>query len=138
MVPHAPVLQPTPTAPPPSAPSVETREIVIPSQPGAGALRQQVAARLEALSNAVVTKARFTVFLEVSSGDLSTLPQAIRGGISGPGSLTAEVAISTEQPRSKGEVEQFVERLPNLSGASYSARLEVQLASPLDEGAEHA
>jgi hypothetical protein len=69
---------------------------------------------------------------------LSTLPQAIRGSISGPGSITAEITITTEQPSSKGEVEQFVERLPNVPGASYSARLDVQVPSPQEERTEHA
>jgi hypothetical protein len=130
--------QPPTTPPPPPVGRTETREVVIPSQQGVGALRQQVAARLEGVSGAVVTKARFAIFLEVSSGDLSTLPQAIRGSISGPGSITAEITITTEQPSSKGEVEQFVERLPNVPGASYSARLDVQVPSPQEERTEHA
>jgi hypothetical protein len=134
--PRPPGPQPLTAVPPPPLPGVETREIVVPSQPGAGALRQQVAARLEALPGAVVTKARFTIFLEISSGDLSTLPQAIRGSISGSGSLTAEITITTEDLSTKGEVEQFVERLPSLPGASYSARLEVQVTLPQEERAE--
>lgn len=136
--PRPPGPSPPATAPHPPVSKVETREIVIPSQPGAGALRQQVASRLEAVSGAVVTKARFTIFLETSSGDLSTLPQAIRGSISGPGSLTAEITITTEQLCSKSEVEQFVERLPSLPGAFYSARLEVQIAQPEEQGDERA
>lgn len=138
VAPRPPGPQP-PTIPPPlPVGRAETREVVIPSQPGVGALRQQVAARLEGVSGAVVSKARFAIFLEVSSGDLSALPQAIRGNISGPGSLTAEITITTEQPTSKSEVEQFVERLPNVPGASYSARLDVQVPPPQEERAERA
>jgi len=131
--PHSPTaVSPTPFA------RLETRELVIPPQPGAGALRQQIAARLEAVPEATVKRVRFTVFLEASSGDLSSLPQSVRGSTSGPGSLTAEITISTDHLSAKGEVEQFVERLPNLPGAFYGARLEVQVPLPQEEEEERA
>src|ERR1035437_9435411 len=44
--------QPPTTPPPPPVGRTETREVVIPSQQGVGALRQQVAARLEGVSAA--------------------------------------------------------------------------------------
>jgi len=138
MQPQPPVAQPPVGVPSVVAPAAETREIVVPGQPGAGALRQQIAARLEPLVGAVVTKARFTVFLEITSGDLSALPPAIRGSLSGAASLTAEINIASEQLGGKGQVEQFVERLPNLPGAFYSARLEVSLPASQDGRAERA
>jgi len=107
--------------------------MTIPSQPGAGALRQQLAARLQPLDGVVVSKVRFTIFLESATGDLSALPQSLRGNLSGAGSLTAEVTITKEQVGSKGEVEQLAERLPSFPGATYSARLEMVIPLPTEE-----
>lgn len=117
----------------PPAPQMRTEEMTIPSQPGAGALRQQLAARLQPLAGAVVSKVRFTIFLESATGDLSALPQSLRGNLSGAGSLTAEVTITKEQVGGKGEVEQLAERLPSFPGATYSARLEMIISLPVEE-----
>lgn len=112
--------------------------MTIPSQPSAGALRQQLAARLQPLDGVVVKKARFTIFLESATGDLSTLPQSLRGNLSGAGALTAEITITKEQVGGKGQVEQLAERLPSFPEATYSARLEVEIPAQTsvdDEGA---
>jgi hypothetical protein len=111
---------------------------VIPSQPLAGALRQQVAASVQPLDGAIITKARFTIFLDSAVGDLSALPQSLRGSLSGAGSLTAEITISKEQIGGKGDVEQLAERLPSFPEASYSARLEVLIPPPAAGEAERA
>lgn len=111
----------------------EQSEIMIPSQPGPGALRQQLASRLQQIDGVRVSRVRFTIFLESVSGDLSALPQALRGNLSGAGSLTAEVTITKEEAGGKGDVEQLAERLPNFPGASYSARLEILVPVSAEE-----
>ena len=122
----------TPAVPPPVSPGrpsgpvghgAESQEFVIPPQTNPGALREQLASRLQSIPNAKVSRLQVTIYLEGSAGDLSALPQALRGGLSGPGSLTAEVVITKDGVGGKAEVEQFAERLPVFAGASYQARL---------------
>ena len=103
----------------------QVEEISVPAQPGAGGLRQALAQRLQGREGVKVRRARFTIFLEHATGDLSTLPASLRGSLSGSGALTAEITIAKEEVGGKGEVEQLAERLPNVAGAMYSARLEV-------------
>lgn len=97
----------------------------------AGALRQEVASRLQATGATKVLKAQFKVFVEQTLGDLSVFPAALRGSLSGQGALSAEVTITKEGEFAKGQVEQMAESLPSLPGGEYSVRLEVLL----DEGA---
>ena len=131
--PPVPGPQPPGRVPPPTPPGREQSEIVIPSQPGSGALRQQLASRLQQIDGVQVSRARFTIFLESASGDLSTLPSSLRGNLSGAGSLTAEITITKEEVGGKGDVEQLAERLPNFPGASYSARLEILVPASAEE-----
>lgn len=123
---------PTP-GPPPLPPRQGTRDLVVAPQPSIGSLRQEVAARLQGLGSPAVIRVRFTVFLDNRSGDLSTLPAWLRGSLSGPGSLTAEITIAKENVGGKGDVEQLVERLPVVPGATYGARLEVSAQEPSEE-----
>jgi hypothetical protein len=138
------VAPPSATPPPPSVavprPAIQgrTESISIPSQPSAGALRQQLAARLQPLDGAFVSKVRFTIFLESVSGDLSSLPPALRGNLSGGGSLTAEIAITKEQVGGKADIEQLVERLPTFPGASYAAQLDAIVPTPASAETESA
>ncbi|MBA7612089.1 hypothetical protein ES703_19323 [subsurface metagenome] len=113
---------------PPTVP-LSRKEISIPPQTGAGKLRQVVAARLQDLLDAKVKRVRATIFFERSTGDLSSLPPAIRGNLSGEGSLTAELIVTKDGEFSKGEVEQIIESLPSLPGADYGARLDVEIPS---------
>ncbi len=109
-------------------PFLERVEIPVPPQPGIGALRQEVAARLQEARGGKIAKVRFTLFLHHSTGDLSALPASLRGGLAGPGSLTAEITIIKEGDFSKAEVEQMIERLPSLPHAEYSARLDLVIS----------
>jgi hypothetical protein len=97
------------------------------SQPGIGPLRQSVAALLQEYPSAAAVRVRFTVFLEQSAGDLSALPSAYRGSLSGPGSITLEIAITKEGELGKAEVEQAIEQLPNIPRAEYGAELTLQV-----------
>ena len=109
--------------------TVRRKEISIPPQTGAGELRQSVAARLQDLLDAKVRRVRATIFFERSTGDLSSLPPAIRGNLSGEGTLTAELTVTKDGEFSKGEVEQIIESIPSLPGAEYGARLDVEIPS---------
>lgn len=102
-----------------------TELVALPPQPGAGALRQEIAARLQGYDDPVVVKVGFTVHLAEEAGDLGTLPTAFRGSLAGPGALTVEIIVHKDGRFSKAEVEQMAESLPSLPGADYAARLEV-------------
>ncbi|MBI2504357.1 MAG: hypothetical protein HYW07_14125 [Candidatus Latescibacteria bacterium] len=116
--------------PSPEPPGDQVEEISVPAQAGPGGLRQALAQRLQGKEGAKVRRARFTIFLEHATGDLSNLPASLRGSLSGSGALTAEIRITKEEVGGKGEVEQLAERLPNVAGAMYSARLEVLVPAP--------
>lgn len=112
-----------------SAPTVMVEERGTPHCLSLGELRQQAAARLIDLEEPVIRSARFTVFADYRGQDLSGAPAAYRGALSGPGDLDVQLDITLRGPMSKMELEQHCERLPNLSGANYSVRFSVEVAS---------
>jgi hypothetical protein len=93
-----------------------------------GELRQEIAQRLAAQGEATVERAIFRIFLQEESGDLSVFPAALRGGITGPGSLMIEIEIRRTGPLTKGQVEQMAENLPTIARAHYQATLKVATA----------
>jgi hypothetical protein len=119
-----------PIAQPPVRPMAfaQIEDVPILSQTSPGALRQAIATRLQDYRELRIVEARFTVYLDDQVGDLSTLPAALRGSLSGAGQLSAEINITREGEFSKADVEQMAERLPSLPRAEYSARFRVRLA----------
>ena len=111
----------------PPKPPVETRleDIRIPPQASLGALRQEVASRLQAFPEGRVTRISFIIFSEQTAGDLSSLPAAFRGSLDGQGDITVEIRLTKEGDFSKAEVERFVEALPSMPRAEYSAQMSV-------------
>lgn len=112
-------------------PTFETKEIATPPVPSGGQLRQEIASQLQEYPDAKVTRVRLTIYLDATTGDLSSLPAGLRGSLSGSGSLSAEIIVTKGGEFSKAEVEQFVESLPSVRNADYSARLNLTL--PLRE-----
>ena len=115
---------PEPPLPPPFIPG-EQIDLPVPPHTSVGALRQEIASRLQAHPEAKIVRASFTIYLEQTTGDLSTLPASLRGSLSGPAALAAEIKITKEGEFSKVEIEQMSERLPLLPQARYSARLDL-------------
>lgn len=105
-----------------------TVEIRIPPQTSIGSLRQDAAFRLQEKEGAVVIKANFKIFFQRSKvGDLSSLPSALRGSMTGQGDITAEITIAKTGRFPKSQIEQQIESLPSISGADYSADLTVEI-----------
>ncbi len=100
-------------------------QISIPFKPSKGALRQEVAARLARAEGAKITGVRFQFFQTDQEIDLSSAPAGLRGGLSGPGTLTFDVTVGKRGDLSKAQVEQLCEQLPDFRSAQYAARLEV-------------
>jgi hypothetical protein len=88
-------------------------------------LRQELAVRLAQHVTAEVEEAIFKIFLNEESGDLTTFPAGLRGGLSGPGRLMAEIEIRRQGPFTKAQIEQMAESLPSISQAHYQATLKV-------------
>jgi hypothetical protein len=116
----------------------ESIDLPVPPQTSIGALRQEIASRLQAHPEAKIVRARFTVYLEQITADLSTLPASLRGSLSGSGALAAEIKITKEGEYSKVEIEQMVEKLPSLPQARYSARLDLIIPARPTEVMGHA
>jgi hypothetical protein len=115
---------PIPPPPPPVPPGAHRETIAVPPQTSAGLLRQEIAARLAGCGADKVVKTQFTIHMDRTEGDLSSLPASFRGTLSGPGRLSVEITVNKEGDFSKGQIEQMTESLPNISGAEYQARLE--------------
>lgn len=129
---------PAPTdgpVPRPGAPGPRSEERNTPHCASLGELRQEVAARLVDLDSPIVQHVRFSVFADFRNYDLSSLPAAYRGGLSGTGDLDIQVDISLAGPMTKAQLEQHCEKLPHLAGATYSARMTVVLTDATAEQA---
>ncbi len=120
----------------PAVPAVSVEERSTLHCRSLGELRQQAAARLTDLDEPVIRSARFSVFADYRGQDLSGLPSAYRGVLSGPGDLDVQLDITVRGPLTKADLEQHCERLPNLQGASYSVRFSVEVPSETVEDNE--
>lgn len=108
-------------------PSVSVEERATPHCRSLGELRQQVAARLTDLEDPVIRSARFTALADYRGQDLSGLPAAYRGALTGPGDLGLQLDITVRGPMTKADLEQHCEKLPNITGAGYSVRFTVDV-----------
>jgi len=112
-------------------PKKETKTLKIPAQMSSADLRQQAAFRLQEFPGALVTKITHKVFFEKAKvGDLSTLAPAIRGGLTGPGDIVAEISITKSGSFTKAQVEQQIEALPVFQDAMYSLELTIEVENP--------
>jgi hypothetical protein len=110
------------------APVIVVEERATPHCRSLGELRQQVAARLTDLEEPVIHSVRLTVFASYRGQDLSGLPAAYRGALTGAGDLDVQLDITVRGPMTKAVLEQHCEKLPNLAGTNYSARFSVEVS----------
>lgn len=111
-----------------STPAITGEERSTPSCRSLGELRQQTAARLTDMNDPVIRTVRFTIFADHRGQDLSGLPAAYRGALSGPGDVSVQLDIVVPGPMTKAVLEQHCEKLPNLNSASYTARFSVEIS----------
>lgn len=86
-------------------------------------LRQEIAAKLSERDNSVITKVSFSIFMEKASVELNTLPNLMRGQLSGPSDVHFELTITQNGNFSKSKIEELTEKLPAIQEASYKAEL---------------
>jgi hypothetical protein len=119
----------------PVSPRTTVENIRCLPKPNPGGLRIEVASRLAPFSEVRIQEVTLKIFFQSDAGDVSSLPSTFRGSLSGSGSITAEIQIRKQGNFSKAEVEQMVEALPSIAGATYDAQLRVMATQ---EEAHHA
>ena len=88
-------------------------------------LRQEVALKLNEQSDCIVKEIRFFIFSEQKDVELSQYSNSFRGSLSGNSDITIDLNILKRGDFTKAQVEQMVESLANLKGASYKAEMKV-------------
>ncbi len=105
----------------------QTVEERIPGKGSAGQLKQEVAFKLLHYETGIITRARYKIFFEQRNiADLSDLPAAIRGNLTGCGDATFEIVIGKVGRYTKSDIEIQIEQLPVLPGATYAADLSIE------------
>ncbi len=89
-------------------------------------LRQGIASRLENHPQSQIHKATFYILMKHSEVELSSLSAAVRGSLSGKGSIVADITISRVGVFSKAAIEQMVEQLPSFEGAQYGMECKIE------------
>jgi hypothetical protein len=123
--PEFPPTPPVPGSEPPTHPRTTVKDAGCPPKPSTGEMRIEIASRLASLKDFWVQEVIFKTYFESDTGDLSGLPSAFRGSLSGSASVSVEIQIKKQGHFSKAEVEQMAEALPAYAGARYSANLKV-------------
>lgn len=95
-------------------------------------LRKEIAVRIQDIEGSAIHKVIFTIFVNYENVDLAGYSSALRGALSGPGSLEVELKITCAGPMDKAEVEARCEELPRFTGASYQARLSIETNKSLE------
>jgi hypothetical protein len=105
----------------------EQISLKIPPQKSILNLRQATAFRLQEYDEASITMISLMIFYsKVEMSDLSSLPSAWRGSLSGQGDITAEITISKTGHFTKNQIEQIIESLPSIPDADYSAEIALE------------
>jgi hypothetical protein len=92
-----------------------------------GALRQEVAAKLNEYENTKIRRAQFMVYASQENIALDSVSESLRGKLTGSGSLIIDLTISKAGEFSKGQIEQMIEQLPSFVGAQYKADLKLEI-----------
>jgi hypothetical protein len=95
-------------------------------------LRQEIAARLTDLTDLIIQRVKFQIFADYRGVDLSGHPSPLRGALTGLGDLEVQLTITCPGPMDKARAESCCESLPNLSHASYTARLWIEVPAELE------
>lgn len=114
----------------------EVQEWATPSCRSLGELRQEMARRLESNLGSIIRAVRIAIYASYRGQDLSALPAAMRGSLSGTGDLELQLDLSLNGPLSKAELEDRCERLPNYAGATYTARVKVEVPATVEQELE--
>jgi hypothetical protein len=118
---------------PATLPGVTIKEIATPPCRGVGELRMELATRLNDLESPIVRSIRFTIYADYRGENLSGLPAAYRGAVTGNGDLVVQLELTLPGPMSKAELEQCCERLPGVQNGSYAARASVEISPATQE-----
>lgn len=118
------IVEPPSTAWTPT-PGLQVEDVGTPLCGSLAELRQHVAARISEVDGADIEQVSFRVLANARNVELSGFSSALRGALSGMGSLDVQIDITCSGPMTKADVEARCEQLPQISQAAYSARLRV-------------
>ena len=118
----------------PNAPNIAIQSLQTTNVNSLNLLRQEVAAKLAPFGDVKVVRVRYVIFFEGNKVELSTLPSALRGSMSGNGDIHLELDITKEGEYSKAQLEQLTEQLPNIRDAVYRAELRLLLQEEIVVG----
>ena len=128
--PEAPPTIPTPVGPeaepivPMPSVSLEERSTIACHSPEE--LRKEIATRVQDIEGPGIQKATFSIFANHEDVELTGYPSALRGALTGPGSLEVQLKITCPGPMDKAEVETRCELLPRFDNANYQARISIE------------
>jgi hypothetical protein len=101
-------------------------------------LRRTIATRLQDLEAVSIQKAVFTILADAKEVDLAGYPSALRGALTGRGSLDVQLVITCPGPMDKAALETKCESLPRIPNASYRASVSIESRlSPTDSEPDH-
>jgi len=89
-------------------------------------LRRTIATRLQDLEAVNMQKAVFTIVADAKDVDLAGYPSALRGALTGRGSLDVQLVITCPGPMDKAALETKCESLPRIANASYRASVSIE------------
>ncbi len=128
--PEAPPTIPTPVGPEAepivSMPSVSLEERSTIACHSPEELRKEIATRVQDIEWPGIQKATFSIFANHEDVELTGYPSALRGALTGPGSLEVQLKITCPGPMDKAEVETRCELLPRFDNANYQARISIE------------
>ena len=104
--------------------SLEPRSTIVCQSPEE--LRKEIATRIQDIEGSRIREVIFTIFVNYEDVDLAGYPSALRGALSGIGSLEVQLKITCPGLMDKAEAETRCESLPRFSNASYQARLSIE------------
>jgi len=107
----------------PSRPTAQ--HIVTPSARTIGELRQQIAIKLGGVAQPRIARVTFRILCERNNADLGSLPQGVRGTLTGLGDITVDLVIKKHGNLSKADAERLAESLPSYPDADYRAEMDV-------------
>lgn len=124
-------LEPVPGPAP--GPTRRNEDRSTPSCSHVGELRMQIASKLIEFEQVSIQSVRFSIFAPYREAELSGLPSAFRGALTGAGEVDVQLELNLPGPFTKAQIEALCDKLPVLAGGSYSARMKLEI--PLDDEA---
>ena len=91
-------------------------------------LRLEVAEKLNDYQDSTIKRIQFFIFSKQSNIELSSIPSALRGTLSGNSDIDIDLVINKNGDFSKAQIEQMIEMLPVFNQAQYRVELKIKIS----------